>query len=83
MYSVTPPHMRGCNRTVSFTRHISIRGRCTMRKSRRVVEYDGVTVLVDSEHKARRPRKDTRNGEARVRDGRGKAKVFDKKSPQA
>jgi len=54
-----------------------------MRKSRRVVEYDGVTVLVDSEHKARRPRKDTRNGEARVRDGRGKAKVFDKKSPQA
>ena len=54
-----------------------------MRKSRRIVEYDGVTVIETSEHKTRRPRKDTRNGEARVCDGRGKAKVFDKVKPQA
>ncbi len=53
------------------------------RKSRRQVEYDGVMVLVDSEHKARRPRKQTRKGDAGAGNGRDKGKLFDKKSPQA
>ena len=53
------------------------------RKSRRVVEYNGVMVLVDSEHKAHRPRKQTRKGDASVGNGRGKSKLFDKEKPQA
>lgn len=54
-----------------------------MRKSRRVNEYDGVTVVETSEYKSRRPRKQARRENATDKLDRGKAKVFDKTKPSA
>ena len=49
-----------------------------MRKSRRVVEYNGAMIVEDSEYKSNRPRKQTRKEDARQGNGRGKSVLFDK-----